>query len=240
MRYVEGHNIEDVRMARRIAEDAVTTCPESAGAYYSMACVHLVEYWIGAGKSSPESLEAGIEMALKAISIDDSNAKAHTLLGNFYAIKRDYDKAIAEGQRAIALSPGAANAYEFYGQSLNYAGRSEEAIPLLQKAIRLNPVSPTQAFLFLGHAFRMTRRYEEAASAFKKALERAPENILAHLALAGTYGMMGRENEARAEAAEVLRLNPKFSLDHYASLHPHKRQSETDRYINALRQAGLK
>jgi len=43
-----------------------------------------------------------------------------------------------------------------------------------------------------------------------KAIERAPENILARHALAGTYGMMGREEEARAEAAEVLRINPKF------------------------------
>ncbi len=86
----------------------------------------------------------------------------------------------------------------------------------------------------------MTERYEEAVSAFKKAVERAPENILAHLALAGTYGMMGREKEAHAEAVEVLRINPKFSLDRYAAQHPHKEKSKTDKYINALSKAGLK
>ena len=62
-------------------------------------------------------------------------------------------------------------------------------------------------------ALRITGRFEEAVSAYKKSLQRAPNNIFAHLGLAATYSMMGREKEARAEAAEVLRINPKFSLD---------------------------
>ena len=54
----------------------------------------------------------------------------HALLGQFHALKRDYDKAIAEGERAIALSPGGAFALMFYAMSLNYVGRSEEAIAI--------------------------------------------------------------------------------------------------------------
>ena len=60
--------------------------------------------------------------------------------------------------------------------------------------------------------------------------------MFAHLGLAGTYSLMGREKEARLEAAEVLRINPKFSLDDFAKIVP-KDQSE---FINALRKAGLK
>jgi hypothetical protein len=52
--------------------------------------------------------------------------------------------------------------------------------------------------------------------------------------------MMGREKEARAEAAEVLRIDPKFSLDFLAKILPYKDQSERDKVINALRKAGLK
>jgi hypothetical protein len=53
--------------------------------------------------------------------------------------------------------------------------------------------------------------------------------------------MMGREKEARAEAEEVLRINPKFSLDNYAkTVANYKDQSENDKIINALRKAGLK
>jgi hypothetical protein len=52
--------------------------------------------------------------------------------------------------------------------------------------------------------------------------------------------MMGREKDARAEAAEVLRVDPKFSLDSLAKMLPYKDRSETDKVANALRKAGLK
>ena len=52
---------------------------------------------------------------------------------------------------------------------------------------------------------------------------------------------MGREKEARAEAEEVLRINPKFLLDYYASQGAkYKDQSENDKVINAMRKLGLK
>ena len=111
---------------------------------------------------------------------------------------------------------------------------------MLQKAIRLNPLGETGYFLHLGHAYRVTGRFEEAVSAYKKSLQRSPDNIFAHLSLAATYSMMGREQEARAEAAEVLRLNPKFSVDSYAKRLMFKDQSVTDNFVDALRKAGLK
>jgi len=58
--------------------------------------------------------------------------------------------------------------------------------------------------------------------------------------LATTYIWMGREEEARAEAAEILRINPKFSVDYYAKRLPFKDQSVNDRIVAALRKAGLK
>ena len=64
--------------------------------------------------------------------------------------------------------------------------------------------------------------------------------LLAHVVLTATYSMMGREKEARAEAAEVLRINPKFSLDYFAKALPFKDQSVTDNHVDAFRKAGLK
>ena len=52
--------------------------------------------------------------------------------------------------------------------------------------------------------------------------------------------MMGREKEARTEAAEVIRINPKFSVDKWAKIIPYKDQSEIDKFVNALRKVGLK
>ena len=238
--YLWGSNIKDTRVARRIAEEAIEMCPEVPMAYSMLGFVNQMEYWLGLGKSPRESIEKGIELAQKALAMDDSLPAAHCLLSHFYTLKREHEKAIAEGERAVALDPGGTFAHSAYGTSLNYGGRSEEAIPVLQKAIRLNPLGETGSFLQLGHVYRVTGRFEEAVSEYKKALQRAPDNFFAHLGLAATYSMMGREQEARAEAAEVLRINPKFSVDSYAKIITYKDQSVIDNYINAMRKAGLK
>ena len=238
--YIWGHNIKDTIVARRIAEEVMGMCPEVPLAYTFMGTVHQLEYWLGIGKSPQESIDKGTELAQKALAMDDSLPAAHWLLSNFYTLKREHEKAIAEAERAVALDPGGAFVHLAYGMSLNYGGRSEEAIPVLQKAIRLNPLGETGYFLHLGHAYRVTGRFEEAVSAYKKSLQRSPDNIFAHLSLAATYSMMGRDKEARAEAVEVLRLNPKFSVDSYAKRITFKDQSVTDKFIDGLRKAGLK
>ena len=202
--------------------------------------VHLTEYWLGIGKSPRESIEKGMELAQKALAMDDSLWAVHGILSRFYTMKRVYEKSIAEGERAVALDPGGAEANLIYGASLTFGGRPEEAIPVLQKSLRLDPLGSPSTFLQLGQALRITGKFEEAVSAFRKTLQRAPDNIIAHIALATTYSMMGREEEAHAEAAEVLRINPKFSVDSYAKRLTFKDQSVTDKFIDALRKAGLK
>jgi adenylate cyclase len=237
-RYFYGYNVEDTRMARRIAEEALAMCPDPA-VYGWLSAINQMEYWLGIGKSPRESIEKGIEWAQKALAMDDSLAGMHGLLSHFYSLERQYEGAIAEGERAVALDPGGANSHMFYGMSLHNAGRSEEAIPELQKAIRLNPLGTTGQFTQLGHACRETGRFEEAVLAYRKAIQLSPNNLFAHLSLAATYSVMGREQEARAEAAEVLRISPKFSVDSYAKRMPLE-QSAVDKFADALRKAGLK
>ncbi len=82
---------------------------------------------------------------------------------------------------------------------------------------------------------------EETLSAYKKAIQIAPDDIFSRIGLAVIYSEMGREKEARAEAAEVLRLNPKFSVDSHAKFIAVRfDQLRIDRIVNALRKAGLK
>jgi len=240
MKYFGGHNIEDNRVARRIAEEEIAMCPECPMGYGLMGRVQMMEYWFSSGRSPQESIEKGMEMAQKALAMDDSIAGAHGLLSHVFYLKREYDKAIAEGERALALDPGGVEAQFIYARSLNYAGRTEEAIAMFQKAIRLNPFGSTLTFLHLGMSYRIMGRFEESVSAIKKTIERSPNNIFAHIQLAVTYIQMGREKEARAEAEEVLRINPKFSVDSYAKLLPYKDQSVNDSIVAALRKAGLK
>jgi adenylate cyclase len=238
--YRDRWNIEDNNLARRMVEEAIAMCPENPMGYVFLGRIYYNDYGLGNTKSPRETLEKAIELAQKALAMDDSIAGAHGLLCLLYTYKREYDKAIAEGEQAVALNPGETTALDNYATSLSLAGRPEEAIPIFQKAIRINPFGPSFLYQDFGHALRTTGRFEEAVSAYKKAIQIAPDNISAHLGLVATYSMMGREKEALAEAAEVLRINPKFSLDYKAKTLQYKDQSVTDKYIDALRKAGLK
>jgi len=239
--YVQRWNIEDNNLGRRMIEEAVAICPENPVGYISLGWAYHHSYSLGDTKSPQETVEKSMEMAQKALALDDSLAGAHALLCQLYVTKGEHDKAIAEGERAVALSPGGADTLSEYAWSLNVVGRSEEAIPLFQKAIRLNPFGKFTLYRGLGVALLNKGRLEEAVLAFKKAIQGSPNDIMSHINLTATYSRMGREEEARAEAAEVLRINPKFSLDSYVKrLPPPRDQSRRDGYINDLRKAGLK
>jgi adenylate cyclase len=238
--YIQRFNIEGNIMAKQLAEETVALDPEFPWAYYALASAHMMDVWLGLSKSPKESLEKAVELTQKAISLDPKDSRHYALLGYLYTMKRDYDKAIAEGEKAVALDPGGAETNAWLGQSLNFADRPKDAIPVFEKAIRLNPNGPTWYFLNFGNSYRMIGQYQEAITQYKRALRVAPNNIMAHIGLAATYSLLGRDEEARNEAEEVLRLNPKFSLERLAKTLPFKNQAQLDRYIDALRKAGLK
>jgi adenylate cyclase len=238
--YIQRFNTEGNIMGKQLSEEAIALDPEFGGAYYTLASAHMMDVWLGLSKSPKESLDKAVELTQKAISLNPKDSRYYAFIGYLYALKRDYEKAIAEGEKAVALDPGGADSHALLGMTLNYADKPKEAIFLFEKAIRLNPIGPTMYFLNFGTSYRMMGQYQEAITQYKKALHMAPNNIIAHLSLAGTYSQLGRDEEARAEAEEVLRLNPKFSLESYAKTLPFKRQAETDRLVEALCKAGLK
>jgi adenylate cyclase len=140
--YLQRFNIQDDNVARRMIEEAIAMCPENPMGYIHLGWVYHNDYFLGNTKSPQETLGKGIELAQKALAMDDSLARPHGLLCALYTAKREYDKAIAEGERGAALNPGGTYELLNYAASLCYAGRPEEAIQSFQKAIRLNPFNP--------------------------------------------------------------------------------------------------
>jgi adenylate cyclase len=194
----------------------------------------------GSSKSPVISFAQATKSLKKALSLDKDSSDAHAALGTLYLMKREYEKAIAAGQRAIALNPNGADAYAQLAITLLYSGRPTKAIELYKKAIVLNPIPPSYYLTQLGQAYRTLGRYEEAIEAYKKALHREPNSIYGHLALAATYTLVGRDEEARSEAAQVLRIDPNFSLNNMEKVAPFKDRAEVKRVADALRKAGLK
>ena len=106
--------------------------------------------------------------------------------------------------------------------------------------IRLDPIPQSYYYQSLTNTYCLAGQYEEAITAGSKAVNIEPNNLIAHAFLAAAYSLGGLEEEARIQAKEVLRINPRFSVDQWAKTMPYKNEVDRDLTINALRNAGLK
>jgi len=226
--------------ARRLHEEAITLDPQYAAAYAALGAIHAMDGIQGFSKSPGESLNQALELIKKAIAMDESNAGFHSRLGWLYLfLGRQYDKAIAECERAIDLAPNSADGQIWMSFVLTMAGRSEEAVRYAEQALRLNPYPPSWWIRQLGLSNFFAGRYEEAIAAYKKSLNVSPKDPLTHQHLTTAYSWAGRHDEALTQAAEILRMNPKFSVEKRAKFIPLKNQADLDRYLDGLRKAGL-
>jgi adenylate cyclase len=237
---VRQFNIESNALAKQLAQEAIALDPEYAMAYRALSTAHQMDVWLGTSKSPKQSKAKAMELLQKAIELDPTYAEAHGHLGFVFSMMGEHDKAVAKAEQAVALNPNSAYAHMVLGHTLRFAGRHEEAIPEYKKAIRLNPMPPTNYLFGLGMAYFWTGQYEEAIKWCKKAVRQDPDSFLTRLMMTQVYGLSGREEEARAEAAEVLRINPKFSVDKWEKASTVKKKTEKEKSMAALRKAGLK
>ena len=234
-------NKHDNILARQKAEEAIALDSDYAVAHAILGMTHWLDVILGSSKSPRQSMAQAMELAQKASSLDDSVAMAHSLSGLIYTLTGQYEKGVSECERAVASEPNNESAHRLLGLALRYADRREEAIPIYQRAIRLSPIPKSTTLFGLGLAYIFTGRYEEGVAACKKAVDIQPNNILSQVNLTFAYTVSGREEEARATAAQVLRLDPDFSVARFAKKTlKYKNKSDTERFVDALRKAGLK
>jgi adenylate cyclase len=226
--------------ARQMFEKAIELDPQYAGAYAGLGWSHWTDWFYQWNTDRAQSLEQAFELGQRAVALDDSLSLPHRELSLAYLWKKQHEQAITEGERAIALDPNNADGYMNLGSILVYAGRPEEGIELTEKAMRLNPRYPPFYLLNLGIAYLTTGRCEEALVPLKKVLTLNPNYGPAHLHLAACYAELGRLGEARTEVAEVLRVNPKASLEVIKQISPDKNPADLERFLAALRKAGLR
>jgi adenylate cyclase len=234
-------NKERVEKAMQLLEEAIALDPEYAYAYSYLSMAHFDLVALGASNSPIESLRRAVELGKKAVALDESNPVAHSCLAFPYMYLREFDKAISEAEKGVSLAPNYAGGYFPLGAVLSAVGRPKEAIRALEKCLRLSPVPVHNRVLgALAISYREVGQYEEAIATYKKELQFAgPDQLMAHLGMALTYVMMGRENEARSEGAEVMRIDPEFSLERFIKSIPYD-QSKKNQIASALRKTGLK
>ncbi len=221
-------------------EQVIGLEPDSPLGHLGMAWIHLSAFRYGWSDSPPESLKRAAALAGRALELDERCSDAHALLGYYHLVKGVHDQAIAAGERAVALSPNHADNTANLACSYAVSDRPAEAIPLLQRAIRLSPIYPTWYLNILGFANFRAGQHDDAEAALKLALQREPANARCRMLLAWVHHSRGRIDEARREAQEILRQDPTFRLkDVEPQLAIVKDRTLVARYFDVLRELGL-
>ena len=233
------------RMTGRCAEavatlkEVISRSPNNVSASLILASSY-VQQWVSQQNPDAQTLEQALAETQRAITLNDTLPSGHMLLGYVYLWQQQYAQAIAEMERAIALDPNFAEGYAVLAETLSRVGRSAEALGMVEQALRRKPYVPDIHLNSVGAAYDLAGQTEEAMAPLKQFLSHYPNLLGAHLTLAAVYSELGRDAEARAEAAEVLRINPKFSLEVHKQRVPIKDPAMLERHLAALRKAGLK
>ena len=236
---------EDNAAARQWAQKAVELDPKFSGAWALVGWTYLFDVAFGWSKSPVQSMERALECAQKAIGLNDSCAKAHSLMGYINLLNRRFDEAIENGEKAVRINPNDPIMLNVLAGIMQCNGKFDESIALVKNAMRLCPYYPAYFLRTLSMSYFLAGRYEEALAVGELMLARAQKGefspLLAHTTLAEVYIGLGQEDKARAHAEEVLKINPNFSLaDERKRLYFYRDPSHLERHIDALRKAGLK
>ncbi|TMJ33733.1 MAG: hypothetical protein E6G96_04045 [Alphaproteobacteria bacterium] len=179
--------------------------------------------------------------ALAAIRADSEDPWAHHALGSVYLFTRRFEDSLAELEVALQLNPNFSLAQGYYGLTLSYCGRWEEADVAARRALRLSPRDPFAA-VFCGiaaYAQFVGRNYYEAMRLAREGIRQRGDFVGAHRVLTAAAAMAGLEEVAAGALAELRRAQPNISLAWIASEMPIMRDADCEHYVEGFRRAGL-
>jgi adenylate cyclase len=236
MKETEANTMEGSARARYCFESALELDNNYAAAYARLALNYIFRWIQGWNKSAEESIDQGLELALKAVKLDDQLALAQAALCWAYLWQGEHDKAITAGQLAIELDPDEVVALERLALSLIFAGEAKTSFPLIDKARRLNPNGNYD--FSEGVAMFMLSNYDEAIIVLERNFKLNPNFIPSGLYLAASQALSGKEKEAGSTVEDIRRVIPNYKCSKDNRTH-FKNQEDRERLDNGLRLAGL-
>jgi len=236
MKETQANTMEGSARARYCFESALELDPNYAAAYARLALNYVFRWIQDWTNSKEESIDKGLEFALKAVAIDSQLAMAHAALCWAYQWQGEHDKAIAAGRLAIELDPDDVLALERLAMSMIFSGDAESGLPLIGKARRLNP-NFTYDFVH-GLAMFIMSNYAEAIEDTQRSFDLSPHFVPAGLYLAASHALAGNQSEAEAIVAKIRQFSPGYQLRD-GFLTQFKHAEDRERFVGGLRQAGL-
>ena len=231
---------QDNVVAQALLEKAISIDPNYGQALGVLATSYMFTAHMGWMDMAPAMAKAE-SSALAAIRADSEDPWAHNALGQVYLFARRFDDSLAEWETALRLNPNFALAQGYYGLSLSYNGRWQEADEAARRAIRLSPRDPYLGVYYgiVAYAQYIARNYEEAIRYAREAIRQRSDFVGGHRVLVAAAGMAGQTDLAQQALHELRRAQPNISLAWIAANMPIRHEAEREHYLEGIRRAGL-
>jgi len=215
---------DNMLLTRKGMLEAISLDPNYAAPYTVLGSAHLIDFWFKWGESTRTSIAKAQTALQKANLLAPLSDLPYACLGHLYLVQRQFDEAVAAGEKSIGLNPNGDLNMVLLGITFNYVRRYEEAITLFKKA-----QSAAISYLHL-------ERWDEAIAECKRALKRNPDHFPALTAMASAYGLSGRLDEGRAVVSQILKINPNAVVESLGRGYKYK--ADTEMLRDGLRKVG--
>jgi class 3 adenylate cyclase/TolB-like protein/tetratricopeptide (TPR) repeat protein len=231
---------ESLAEVRALLGKAIALDPSYPRAYYQLAWAHFQEALNGYSDDPARSLEQFHSAAEKMVALDPMDPSAQVIAGLSYFKRGERARGKAAWERALALGPNDPSVLRNVGVNMAYGmgtERAAEAVEMIKRARRLNPLAPAWTIEGLGYASYFAGQYEQAIAALEASGAPSLElKVLKALA----YAQLGRKTEAAREVKAILKERPDFTARGYIAndiMEPGG-SSET-LFLDGARKAGL-
>jgi adenylate cyclase len=228
-----------IEAARALYEKALATDPRYAQAMQGLANTYYLSW---EDRGSPEfqqqaALDRAQSLAQQAIDLDGALSEAHATLGWILSRQGHNSQGIAEFERAFELNPNFVDGR--FGLLLSHAGRAPDAVEYMKRIMRLDPFYPPNYTYWLGKGYYFMGKYEQAIELIRSASARLPGHEPSRVLLAAVAAQLGRKEEARAAASEVMQIQPDFTISGWLKFLNLSDPAYADRLTDGLRKAKL-
>ncbi|MEF0940299.1 DNA-binding protein [Rhizobium sp. BR 362] len=234
-RHLKHLDLPDIRRARKAFQAALKENPYFSPALSGVARTYHLE-WLVTAQGDARLLKLAEEEAGKAIATGQDIVGGYHQFGVVKLYQGAFDESIETFKLAETISPHYADVIADYADTLMHASRPAEALEKVERAIKLNPLSPDLYFWTAAGANYCLERYDEANAYIARMAEPAQAARLA----AASAAMAGDIRKAKTLARRVKETYPDFEIDTWLSIVPFREQWQKDLYREGLKRAGFR
>ena len=228
-----------IATAKACFEQVAALVPDSAIGPTNVAMCLWFEVTRGWTDDPQQARRLAGEWAERAMSMEDADGQAHTVLGNVRLLERRFDEALAVARKAVEIRPNCTNANGFLANVLLHCGEISAAVTHARRAIRISPVYPPWFLEILSGAYRECDQCDFAVTAAQESLRLAPKSVGSRLLLISALVRGGWPDEGQRVARHLPEVDSGFSIAQYAARQPFRDPAVIGRVADELRTAGL-